>query len=141
VAVVQELVRIAAAALPAGFDIEIVEAHHKHKLDAPSGTALALAESAARGRGLDARAAVVSGRAGQAARQEGEIGIASIRGGDIVGTHTVWFAAQGERLQVVHEATDRAIFARGAIQAASWLAVQKPGLYSMANVLGLKTSP
>jgi len=139
VAVAQELVRIAAQALPVGFDIEIVEAHHKHKQDAPSGTGLALAESAAQGRGLDARNSVVAGREGQGARREGEIGIASIRAGDIVGTHTVWFAGSGERLTVTHEATDRTIFARGAIRAAVWLAAQKPGRYSMANVLGLKT--
>lgn len=140
VAVAQELVRIAAQALPAAFDIEIVEAHHKHKVDAPSGTGLALAESAAQGRGLDPRQAIVAGREGQGVRREGEIGIASIRAGDIVGTHTVWFAGAGERLTVTHEATDRAIFARGAIRAASWLAAQKPGRYSMANVLGLKTT-
>ena len=139
VAVALELVRIAAQALPAGFDIEIVEAHHKYKLDAPSGTALALAESAARARGLDSDA-IISGRSGQGARQEGEIGIASVRAGDIVGSHTVWFAGNGERLTVTHEATDRAIFARGALQAAVWLAAQKPGRYSMANVLGLKTT-
>lgn len=139
VAVAQQLVRIAAQALPPGFDIEIVEAHHKHKLDAPSGTGLALAESAAQGRGVDPRNVVVAGREGQGARREGEIGIASIRAGDIVGTHTVWFAGSGERLTVTHEATDRAIFARGAIRAATWLAAQKPGQYSMANVLGLKT--
>ena len=138
VAVALELVRIAAQALPAGFDIEIVEAHHKHKVDAPSGTALALAESAAGARGLDAQAH--AGRSGQGARQDGEIGIASIRAGDIVGSHTVWFAGNGERLTVTHEATDRAIFARGALQAAVWLAAQKPGRYSMANVLGLKTT-
>lgn len=140
VAVTLELVRIAAAALPAGFDIEIVEAHHKHKLDAPSGTALALADSAATGRGLDPVAARVTGRTGQGARREGEIGISSVRAGDTVGTHTVWFAAAGERIQVIHEATDRSIFARGALQAAAWLAVQKPGRYSMSNVLGMKTS-
>lgn len=140
VAVAQELVRIAAAALPSGFDIEIVEAHHKHKLDAPSGTALALADSAAKGRGLDPAAARVSGRSGQGARRAGEIGISSVRAGDIVGTHTVWFAGAGERILVTHEATDRAIFARGALQAATWLAVQKPGRYAMANVLGMKTS-
>ena len=139
VVVAQELVRIAAQALPAGFDIEIVEAHHKHKLDAPSGTALALAESAAQGRGLDPRVAVAAGRAGQGARKDAEIGVASIRAGDIVGTHTVWFAGTGERLTVTHEATDRSIFAKGAIRAAVWLAAQKPGRYSMANVLGLKT--
>lgn len=140
VAVAQELARIAAQALPDGFDIEIVEAHHKHKIDAPSGTALALAESVAKARGLDPHADTLSGRAGQGARRDGEIGIASIRAGDIVGTHTVWFAGAGERLLVTHEATDRAIFARGAIRAAFWLAAQKPGRYSMGHVLGLKTT-
>lgn len=139
VAVAQALVQLAAQVLPAGFDIEISEAHHKYKIDAPSGTALALAGSAARGRGLDPRKDIVSGRTGQGARAEGQIGISSIRAGDVVGSHTVWFAGPGERLTVTHEATDRAIFARGAIQAATWLASQKPGLYSMTDVLGLKT--
>jgi 4-hydroxy-tetrahydrodipicolinate reductase len=139
VAVAQELVRIAAQALPADFDIEIVEAHHKHKQDAPSGTALALAGSAAKARGLDPHADTLTGRAGHGGRREGEIGIASVRAGDIVGSHQVWFAGTGERLTVGHEATDRAVFARGAVRAAVWLAVQKPGRYSMANVLGLKT--
>jgi 4-hydroxy-tetrahydrodipicolinate reductase len=138
--VAQALVRIAAEALPAEFDIEIFEAHHKHKVDAPSGTALALADSAARARGLDPHADTVTGRSGQAARRAGEIGIASIRAGDIVGTHTVLFAGTGERLTIGHEATDRSIFALGAVRAAAWLAAQKPGRYSMANVLGLKTS-
>jgi 4-hydroxy-tetrahydrodipicolinate reductase len=140
VAVAQELVRIAAAALPAEFDIEIVEAHHKHKLDAPSGTALALADSAARARGLDPNADTLAGRSGQGARRQGEIGIASVRAGDIVGTHTVLFAGTGERLTIGHEATDRSIFAHGALRAAKWLATQKPGRYTMANVLGLKTT-
>jgi 4-hydroxy-tetrahydrodipicolinate reductase len=140
IAVAQELVRIAAASLPPEFDIEIVEAHHKHKVDAPSGTALAIAETAAKARGLDPNEDTLSGRAGQGARRDGEIGIASVRAGDIVGTHTVLFAGIGERLTVGHEATDRSIFAFGAIRAATWLAVQKPGRYTMANVLGLKTS-
>jgi 4-hydroxy-tetrahydrodipicolinate reductase len=140
VAVAQELVRIAAGALPREFDIEILEAHHKHKLDAPSGTALALADSAAKARGLDPNADTMAGRAGQGARREGEIGIASIRAGDIVGTHTVLFAGLGERLTIGHEATDRSIFAFGALRAASWLATQKPGRYTMASVLGLKTT-
>ncbi len=139
VAVAQELVRIAASVLPPEFDIEISEAHHKHKLDAPSGTALALAQSAAKARGLDPHADTMSGRVGQGARRAGEIGIASIRAGDIVGTHTVLFAGTGERLTIGHEATDRSIFAFGAIQAAIWLSAQKPGRYTMANVLGLKT--
>jgi 4-hydroxy-tetrahydrodipicolinate reductase len=140
VAVAQELVRIAASALPPEFDIEIVEAHHKHKLDAPSGTALALADSAAKSRGLDPHSDTLSGRVGQGARRSGEIGIASVRAGDIVGTHTVLFAGAGERLTIGHEATDRSIFAYGAVRAAAWLASQKPGRYTMANVLGLKTT-
>jgi 4-hydroxy-tetrahydrodipicolinate reductase len=140
VAVAQALVRIAASALPAEFDIEIVEAHHKNKVDAPSGTALALAGAAAAARGLDPHADTLTGRVGQGARRGGEIGIASVRAGDIVGTHTVLFAGSGERLTVGHEATDRSIFAQGAIRAAVWLAAQKPGRYTMANVLGLKTT-
>ena len=140
VAVAQEIVRIAAAALPGEFDIEITEAHHKHKVDAPSGTALALAQSAARARGLDPHADTLTGRVGLGARRSGEIGIASIRAGDIVGSHTVLFAGPGERLTIGHEATDRSIFALGAIKAANWLAAQKPGRYTMASVLGLKTS-
>jgi 4-hydroxy-tetrahydrodipicolinate reductase len=139
VAVAQELVRIASAALPADFDIEIIDAHHKHKLDAPSGTALALARSAANARGVDPNADTLAGRSGQGARRAGEIGIASVRAGDIVGTHTVLFAGIGERLTIGHEATDRSIFALGAVRAAKWLATQKPGRYTMANVLGLKT--
>jgi 4-hydroxy-tetrahydrodipicolinate reductase len=140
VALAQELVRIAASVLPLDFDIEIIEAHHKQKVDAPSGTAHALADSAAKARGLDPHADTLTGRAGQGARRPGEIGIASIRAGDIVGTHTVLFAGPGERLTIGHEATDRSIFAFGAIRAAAWLATQKPGRYTMANVLGLKTS-
>ena len=139
VAVAQELVRMAATLLPPEFDIEISEAHHKHKLDAPSGTALALADSAAKARGLDPNADTLTGRAGQGVRRSGEIGIASLRAGDIVGTHTVLFAGFGERLTIGHEATDRSIFALGAIRAAGWLSAQKPGRYTMANVLGLKT--
>lgn len=140
VAVALELVRIAARALPAEFDIEIVEAHHKHKVDAPSGTALALAQSAAQARGLDPHADIHTGRSGQAARRPGEIGIASLRAGDIVGAHTVLFAGSGERISIGHEATDRSIFAAGAVRAAAWLALQKPGRYTMADVLGLKTT-
>jgi 4-hydroxy-tetrahydrodipicolinate reductase len=140
VAVAQELVRIAARALPRGFDIEILEAHHKHKMDAPSGTALALADSAAGARGLESGSAIRPGRTGQGARQEDEIGIASLRAGDIVGTHTVLFAGSGERLTIGHEATDRSIFAAGAVRAAVWLASQVPGRYTMANVLGIKTT-
>ncbi len=140
VALAEELVRIAAKTLPADFDIEVSEAHHRHKVDAPSGTALTLAASAARGREVDPATHVVSGRNGPGARRPGEIGIASTRAGDIVGSHSVLFAGAGERLTIVHEATDRVIFARGAIQAAIWLARQPPGRYRMADVLGLKTS-
>jgi 4-hydroxy-tetrahydrodipicolinate reductase len=140
VAVLQELVRLAARALPSEYDIEISEAHHKHKLDAPSGTALALAQSAARGRGLDPVKDVASGRTGQSARRAGEIGIASLRAGDIVGSHTVLLAGPGERITLGHEATDRSIFAQGAVRAASWLVGQSPGRYAMADVLGLKTT-
>jgi len=140
VAVAMELVRIAARVLPAEFDIEIAEAHHKHKVDAPSGTALALAAAAAQGRGLDPRKDVRSGRSGNTARRPGEIGIASIRAGDVVGTHTVLFAGTGERLTVGHEATDRSIFAQGAVRGAKWLSTQKPGRYTMADILGLKTT-
>jgi len=140
VAVALELVRLAAQVLPREFDIEIFEAHHKHKVDAPSGTALALANSAAQARGLDPHADTLTGRSGQAKRREGEIGIASLRAGDIVGSHTVLFAGTGERLTVGHEATDRSVFAAGAVRAALWLAVQKPGRYTMSDVLGLKTS-
>jgi 4-hydroxy-tetrahydrodipicolinate reductase len=139
VALAQELVRLAARVLPVDFDIEITEAHHKHKLDAPSGTALALAKSAAQGRGVDPQAEVTSGRTGSGVRRAGEIGISSVRAGDIVGTHTVLFGGSGERLTIGHEATDRSIFAAGAVQAAAWLAGQPAGRYAMADVLGFKT--
>src|SRR4029078_951982 len=104
---------------------EIYEAHHKHKVDAPSGTALALADSAAKARGLDPHADTLTGRPGQAKRREGEIGIASIRAGDIVGSHTVLFAGTGERLTVGLEATDRLVFAAGAARAVCALAVSR----------------
>jgi 4-hydroxy-tetrahydrodipicolinate reductase len=135
-----ELTRIAAKALPADFDIEIVEAHHRMKKDAPSGTALALGKAAAEGRGLVAAAAARVGgeRAGE--RRPGDIGYAVIRGGDIVGDHTVLFAGTAEQITLGHRATDRAVFARGAARAAVWLAHQSPGRYNMRNFLGLKTS-
>ena len=131
-----ELVRMAARALPAQFEIEILEAHHHLKRDAPSGTALALARSAAEGRGLppaEATAGVGSSRTGP--RRSGEIGFAVIRGGDIVGEHEVWFAGPGERVTLGHQATDRAIFARGALRGALWLARQPPGRYAMRDIL------
>jgi 4-hydroxy-tetrahydrodipicolinate reductase len=133
-----ELVRMSAAALPTGFDIEIVEAHHRHKQDAPSGTALALGRAAAEGRHQDfERVAVKDSRSG--VRREGDIGFAVVRGGDIAGDHTVIFAGAGEQLALSHRATDRAIFARGALRAAAWLASKPAGRYAMRDVLGVKT--
>jgi 4-hydroxy-tetrahydrodipicolinate reductase len=145
-----ELTRIAAKALPADFDIEIVEAHHRMKKDAPSGTALALGTAAARGRGhADTHPKDATSRIGDRAasegiprggeRPKGEVGYAVIRGGDIVGEHTVLFAGTGEQVTLGHRATDRAIFARGAVQAASWLAGQAPGRYFMSDFLGLNS--
>jgi 4-hydroxy-tetrahydrodipicolinate reductase len=127
-----------AAALDADWDIEIVEAHHRHKVDAPSGTALMLGHAAAAGRGVDLNAHIVSGRDGiTGAREAGSIGFSAIRGGDIVGEHDVIFAAMGERVVLRHIATDRAIFARGALKAAIWGQSQKPARYDMMDVLGL----
>lgn len=127
-----------AAALDADWDIEIVEAHHRHKVDAPSGTALMLGQAAAAGRGVDLGDHTESGRDGMTgARARGAIGFAAVRGGDIVGEHDVIFAAMGERIILRHIATDRAIFARGALRAALWGQGQKPGRYDMMDVLGL----
>lgn len=127
-----------AAALDADWDIEIVEAHHRMKVDAPSGTALMLGVAAATGRGVALEAARVSGRDGiTGARKPGAIGFSAIRGGDIVGEHDVIFAGEGERLVLRHVATDRAIFARGALRAAVWGLAQKPGEYDMMDVLGI----
>ena len=130
-----ELARVAARALPLDFDIEIVEAHHRMKKDAPSGTALALGKAAAEGRNTTSIAS--TDRNG--ARHDGDIGYAVIRGGDIVGDHTVLFAGTGEQVTLGHRATDRAIFARGAVRAALWLAGRPPARYFMRNFLGLKT--
>jgi 4-hydroxy-tetrahydrodipicolinate reductase len=130
-----ELVRQAARALPASYDIEIVETHHRGKADAPSGTALALGEAAAAGRGttLDDQAAYA--RHGQSgARQPGQIGFGVLRGGDVVGEHEVWLLGDGERLLLKHSATDRAVFARGALLAGCWLAGRPPGRYGMRDV-------
>jgi 4-hydroxy-tetrahydrodipicolinate reductase len=132
------LTRKVAEALDADWDVEIVEAHHRRKVDAPSGTALMLGQAAADGRGIDLDAARVSGRDGiTGARQSGTIGFSAVRGGDIVGEHDVIFAADGERVILRHIATDRAIFARGALRAALWGQGQKPGEYDMMDVLGL----
>ncbi|MCF6444842.1 4-hydroxy-tetrahydrodipicolinate reductase [Nereida sp. MMG025] len=127
-----------AAALDEDFDIEVIEAHHHHKVDAPSGTALMLGEAAAAGRGVDLNDVRDSGRDGiTGARKRGDIGFAAIRGGDIVGEHDVLFAAAGERIVLRHLATDRAIFARGALKAALWGQNKSPGQYDMMDVLGL----
>jgi len=127
-----------AAALDADWDVEIVEAHHRMKVDAPSGTALMLGQAAAEGRGVALEDAKVSGRDGiTGARPKGAIGFSAIRGGDIVGEHDVIFAGEGERVILRHMATDRAIFARGALRAAIWGQGRKPGQYDMMDVLGI----
>jgi 4-hydroxy-tetrahydrodipicolinate reductase len=133
-----KLTRMVAAALDEDFDIEIVEAHHNKKVDAPSGTALMLGEAAALGRGVDLASVSDRGRDGiTGARKRGDIGFSSIRGGDIVGEHDVIFAGAGERVVLRHVATDRALFAKGAIRAALWGQGRKPGEYDMFDVLGL----
>jgi 4-hydroxy-tetrahydrodipicolinate reductase len=132
------LVQQIASALDAEFDIEVVEKHHRHKVDAPSGTALMLGEAAAQGRGVSLADVAERGRDGiTGPRGEGAIGFSAIRGGDIVGEHDVIFAGPGERITVSHMATDRGIFARGAVKAALWGQGKPPGHYSMASVLGL----
>ena len=133
-----QLTQRVAAALDADWDIEIVEAHHNRKVDAPSGTALMLGEAAAAGRGVDLAEVSDRGRDGiTGARQRGHIGFAAIRGGDVVGEHDVIFAAAGERIVLRHIATDRAIFARGALKAALWGQDRIPGEYDMLDVLGI----
>lgn len=135
------LVRVTAQvarALDADWDIEIVEAHHRYKADAPSGTALMLGQAAAEGRGVDFATARTAARDGlTGARSRGTIGFSAVRGGDIVGEHDVVFAADGERIVLRHIATDRAIFARGALKAALWGLGRQPGEYDMMDVLGL----
>ncbi len=133
-----QLTRQVAAALDEDFDIEVVEAHHRHKVDAPSGTALMLGEAAAEGRGLDFSDAYVAARDGiTGARAPGTIGFSAIRGGDIIGEHDVIFAGAGERIVLRHVASDRALFARGALKAVLWGQDKSPGHYSMLDVLGL----
>jgi 4-hydroxy-tetrahydrodipicolinate reductase len=150
VTVLVELVRTAARSLPASFDIDILEAHHRTKRDAPSGTALALAAAAREARperrgttttrGVGAASTVPAGTASGGARPEGEIGFAAVRAGDIVGEHTVLFSGPGEQLFLTHRASDRAIFARGALAAALWLEQRPAGRYSMTDVVGVKTT-
>ncbi|MBD3825140.1 MAG: 4-hydroxy-tetrahydrodipicolinate reductase [Epsilonproteobacteria bacterium] len=137
VALLSKLVHMASARLE-GFDIEIVEMHHRHKKDAPSGTALTLAQSAAAGRGLDLDSVRVSGRDGNiGARTKEEISVMALRGGDIVGRHTVGFYNDGEFIELNHTATSRNTFSKGALRAGSWLVKQPSGLYSIADCLEL----
>ena len=132
------LVRKVAASLKEDFDIEILEMHHKHKIDAPSGTALALGRAAALGRGVELENHSQKVRDGHTGpRKSGDIGFATLRGGDVVGDHTVIFAGLGERLELTHRAASRQIFARGAVRAARWVAGKPPGFYGMKDVLGL----
>jgi 4-hydroxy-tetrahydrodipicolinate reductase len=132
------LTRKVAAALDAEWDIEIVEMHHRNKIDAPSGTALMLGEAAAQGRGGRLEALAAAPRHGlTGVRPRGEIGMASLRGGDVTGEHDVIFAGAGERVVLRHVATDRMVFARGAVKAAIWGQGRGPGSYTMADVLGL----
>ena len=138
VTLLAQLVRQAAARLGPDWDIEIVEMHHRMKVDAPSGTALLLGDAAAEGRAIDLAQHSERGRDGHTgARAEGSIGFASLRGGTVVGDHTVVLAGPGERLELGHRAEDRAVFARGAVAAALWARERRPGLYGMADVLGL----
>ncbi len=137
IALLKQLVEKVAATLT-DFDIEIVEQHHRHKVDAPSGTALTLAEFAAKGRGLDLDAVRISGREGQiGARTKDEIAVMALRGGDIVGRHTVGFYNDGEFIELNHTATSRETFSKGAIRAAKWVVSQEPGLYSINDCLGI----
>lgn len=137
VVLLANLVRKAAAALP-GYDIEIVEMHHNKKVDAPSGTALLLGNAAAAGRDVALADKAVFAREGHTgAREAGAIGFAALRGGTVVGDHSVIFAGPSERIEFTHRAEDRAIFANGAVEAAQWAAARPAGLYSMADVLGL----
>ena len=132
------LTRKVAAALDADYDIEVLEMHHKHKVDAPSGTALMLGEAAAEGRAVALAETSVRSRDGHTgARKRGDIGFATLRGGNVVGEHSVIFAADGERVVLTHIATDRGIFARGALKAALWGRGKGPGLFTMADVLGI----
>ena len=133
------MVKKVAQALGEEFDIEVLEMHHKHKIDAPSGTALLLGQAAAVGRGIDLESRSVRSRDGHTgARPVGDIGFATLRGGSVVGEHSVIFAGPSERIEIAHKAESRDIFARGAVKAALWGMDKKPGLYSMADVLGLE---
>jgi 4-hydroxy-tetrahydrodipicolinate reductase len=137
--VMVRLLELATRTLGEGYDVEVIEAHHKHKIDAPSGTALALGEAVARARGIELSEHGVFTRQGHTGeRPVGAIGFATVRGGDIVGEHTVMFAGTGERIEISHKSSSRANYAEGSLRAAHFLAGRAPGLYDMADVLGLK---
>jgi 4-hydroxy-tetrahydrodipicolinate reductase len=137
--ILASLVKKAARALGEEFDIEVLEMHHRYKIDAPSGTALLLGKAAAEGRGIDLAKRSTRTRDGHTgARPVGDIGFATLRGGSVVGDHTVMFAGNSERIELTHKAESRDLFAYGAVKAALWAMDQKPGLYSMADVLGLE---
>ena len=132
---------MAARVLGDDVDVEVYEAHHRHKVDAPSGTALSMGGVVANALGRDLAEVAVYGREGQTgARDRDTIGFATVRAGDIVGDHTVIFAAEGERVEITHKSSSRMSFARGAVRAAGWLVGKEPGLYDMQDVLGLKDS-
>jgi len=134
-----KLLETASRVLSHGYDIEIIEAHHRHKVDAPSGTALGMGEVVARTLGRDLAQCAVYGREGVTGeRDPSTIGFATVRGGDIVGDHTVLYAGVGERIEITHKASSRATFALGALRAARYLQVSPAGLYDMQDVLGLK---
>jgi 4-hydroxy-tetrahydrodipicolinate reductase len=132
------LAETAARALGPTYDLEIVEAHHRHKRDAPSGTALALARALAAGRSVQLEDVLTTARSGEVgARPDGEIGVVAVRGGDVIGDHTAHFLGDGERLEITHRAGSRDLFAAGALRAAAWIAGRAPGRYGMRDVLGL----
>lgn len=134
-----KLLDIAARVLGDEVDVEIIEAHHRHKVDAPSGTALRMGEVVAAALGRDLKEVAVYGREGHTGpRDRRTIGFETIRAGDIVGEHSVWFASEGERVEIAHKASSRMTFARGAVRAAAWIAARGPGLYDMQDVLGLR---
>lgn len=134
-----KLLEVAAGVLGDDADVEIIEAHHRHKVDAPSGTALRMGEVVAETLGRDLKTCAVYGREGQTgARDRQTIGFETIRAGDVVGEHSVWFAMEGERIEIAHKATNRMNFARGAVRAAGWIASRDKGLYDMQDVLGLR---
>jgi len=136
-----QLLDTAARALGDDYDVEVIEAHHRHKVDAPSGTALRLGEVVAHALGRDLSDCAVYGREGITGERDARtIGFATVRGGDVVGDHTVLFAGTGERIELTHKASSRATFAEGAVRAACWLADRQPGLYDMRDVLGLVRS-